>query len=659
MQRAYYSNTIEKFLNDESDVILGQLVRQSEFAVEQLQRDTWLFQIAQLTAMLKGFSGSIYFEYAIPRMGKRVDVVLIIGAAIFVVEFKVGESRFLPSNIDQVVDYALDLKNFHEPSHNRFIAPILIATQAPSQSISVGLTHHDDKLFAPILSNGESLRDCIRHVHEFIGEVSPINSSAWECGRYLPTPTIIEAATALYNGHSVSDIARSDADGAALQRTTQSICSLITDARANSYKAVCFVTGVPGAGKTLIGLNVATEHLDKDKDMYSVFLSGNGPLVRILQEALARDKLAREKTAGRSIKKQVARSEVKMFIQNVHHYRDECLRDSNPPIDHVAVFDEAQRAWNRDQTTKFMRQKKGQLNFDQSEPEFLLSCVDRHPDWGVVVCLVGGGQEINTGEAGISEWITAVNQRFSHWHVHISDRLKDAEFGAGDALSSLSSRRNVHYDSQYHLSVSMRSFRAEHVSHLVKQLLDLDKEGAKETLRTLADRYPIVITRDLAKAKDWIRQKARGSERYGIVVSSTAMRLKPLAIDVRLKPEPIHWFLAPKDDVRSSFYLEDVSTEFDIQGLELDWVCVTWDGDFRYAPTGWRHHSFRGKNWQRINSPDRQLFQKNAYRVLLTRARQGMVIVVPQGDPADPTRDPNYYDPTFEYLKTLNFQVLD
>lgn len=536
---------------------------------------------------------------------------------------------------------------------------MFIATNAASVPITLALTPHNDKLFTPIKSNGDALAEIIRSVLDFVGDEPAIDATLWEQGRYRPTPTIIEAATALYNGHSVAEISRSDAGGAELHRTTQTIANLIADARANSYKAVCFITGVPGAGKTLIGLNVATQHFDKDNDMYSVFLSGNGPLVKILQEALARDKVAREKAAGRTIKKHVARSEVKMFIQNVHHYRDECLRDPNAPVDHVALFDEAQRAWNREQTTKFMRQKKGQANFHQSEPEFLLSCIDRHPDWGVVVCLVGGGQEINTGEAGISEWIAALNRCFPDWRVHISDRLTDAEFGAGEVLRELSSRNHVNYDPRLHLSVSMRSFRAEHVSQLVKQVLDLDQAGAKETLRQIADRYPIVLTRDLNKAKAWLRSKARGSERYGIVVSSAAYRLKPLAIELRLKPDPVHWFLAGKDDVRSSYYLEDVSTEFEIQGLELDWVCVTWDADFRFTSAGWQHHSFRGNRWQRIKKNDRKLYQKNAYLVLLTRARQGMVVCIPPGDADDPTRDPSFYDPTFNYLTQMGFEVLD
>ena len=415
------------------------------------------------------------------------------------------------------------------------------------------------------------------------------------------------------------------------------------------------MTGVPGAGKTLVGLNIATKHIDKNTELYSVFLSGNGPLVAILREALARDKVRHEKDRGVKVGVGKARSEVAMFIQNVHHFRDECLRDEKPPIEHVALFDEAQRAWDLAQTSSFMRRKKGHSNFSQSEPEFLLSCLDRHEDWAVVVCLVGGGQEINTGEAGISEWIESLERSFRDWRVYISSRLMDSEYGAGNVLELLSNRRNVVLNDDLHLSVSMRSFRAENVSLLVKQLLDLDGDGARATLKQLQDRYSIVLTRDLAKAKLWLKEKARGSERYGLMVSSQAERLKPHAIFVKAPMDPVHWFLDRKDDTRSSYYLEDAATEFAVQGLELDWACVTWDGDFRYSQVGWEHRSFSGNTWKQIKSPQRQAYLKNAYRVLLTRARQGMVIVVPYGDEADATRSCKYYDPTYEYLRSIGF----
>ena len=322
------------------------------------------------------------------------------------------------------------------------------------------------------------------------------------------------------------------------------------------------------------------------------------------------------------------------------------------------MFDEAQRAWNKEQTASFMRRKKKKADFDQSEPEFLISCLDRHSDWAVIVCLVGGGQEINTGEAGISEWIESLMRAFPHWRIYLSSRLTDSEYAAGSVLQRLSSHRNVVMKDELHLAVSMRSFRAEHVSFLVKQILDLNMELSRETLQKVIEHYPIVITRDLLKAKQWLRKQARGSERYGIVVSSQAQRLKPHAIDVRSPMDPIHWFLDGKQDVRSSYYLEDVATEFHVQGLELDWACVTWDADFRHRTAGWEHWSFRGDRWMRVRKPERQMYLKNAYRVRLTRARQGMVIVVPAGDPADPTRSAAFYDPTFEYLCQIGFETL-
>jgi len=486
-----------------------------------------------------------------------------------------------------------------------------------------------------------------------------IDRIEWERGRYCPTPTIIEAAMALYNGHSVSDISRSDANAINLSDTSDAISEIIRHSKEKSQKSICFVTGVPGAGKTLVGLNIATTHIDKHTALYSVFLSGNGPLVAILREALARDKVRHEKELGHKIKKNEAMSDVKMFIQNVHNFRDECLVDSQKaPIEHVALFDEAQRAWDLHQTANFMLRRKNTPHFNLSEPEFLISCLDRHSDWAVVVCLVGGGQEINTGEAGISEWIKAVNCSYPDWNIYISPRLTDSEYGAGKVLDEVKSHSNIVYKDELHLAVSMRSFRAEHVSLLVKQLLDLNINEVCATLANVKSKYPIVITRDLFKAKQWLKHQARGTERYGIVVSSQAQRLKPYAIDVKSPVDPIHWFLDGKEDVRSSFYLEDVATEFQVQGLELDWACVTWDADFRYTEKGWEHWSFVGDHWNRIRKQERQNYQKNAYRVLLTRARQGMVVVVPPGSQEDLTRKNGFYDPTFEYLRALGFKVI-
>ena len=662
MKRAYYSDTIAQFLAKAPDEILGQLTRSASAAgssLESTQTDAWLEEIEILKTALapRRHSGALYIEYSIPRLGKRIDVLALIGPVLFVLEFKVGQEQFTASASDQVWDYALDLKNFHETSHDTPVAPVVVATRARSAGTAVAYTAHGDNVLLSIRATPAVLGEVFRSVLDFTTGPS-IDASAWEHGRYHPTPTIVEAAMALYNGHSVAEISRSDAGAINLTQTSQAVDEIIRSSRDGRAKSICFVTGVPGAGKTLVGLNIATKHVDKESELYSVFFSGNDPLVAILREALARDKVRHERERGLKVKKGAVLSEVKMFIQNVHHFRDECLTDSGPPVEHVALFDEAQRAWTLDQTRSFMLRRKKRANFNYSEPEFLISCLDRHEDWAVIVCLVGGGQEINTGEAGISEWIDALNRSFPHWRNFLSSRLTDSEYGAGEVLRQLAARSNVVMRDELHLSVSMRSFRAENVSLLVKQLLDLEGDAARGTLRQISPRYPIVLTRDLREAKRWVKSQARGSERYGLVVSSEAQRLKPHAIDVRAPIDPRYWFLNGKEDVRSSYYLEDVATEFQVQGLELDWACVTWDGDFRHTPDGWRHWSFCGHRWNRIKTADRQAYLKNAYRVLLTRARQGMVIVVPEGEENDQTRRSEYYDPTFEYLKSLGFSTI-
>ncbi len=591
-------------------------------------------------------------------MGKRVDVLIIIEGVIFVVEFKVGEHKYNQSSVEQVWDYALDLKNFHEPSHQALLVPILVATEAKNIFSEIVTTSHNDNLILPIKTNGESLKIIIHTVLDFYDEAQTVESTSYAAGRYSPTPTIIEAAISLYKNHTVDEITRSDADATNLSKTTDTISEIITQARENHKKIICFVTGVPGAGKTLVGLKVATTHLDKENGEASVYLSGNGPLVAILQEALARDKINNVKEKGIILTKKTAKSSVKAFIQNIHHYRDSYLVDPTAPYDHVAIFDEAQRAWNMEQTVSFMKRKKNKPDFNHSEPEFLISCLDRHEDWAVIVCLVGGGQEINTGEAGISEWLAAIKNWYPYWSVHISPNLTDSEYAATEAIEALDNITEVHLNPDLHLSVSMRSFRAENLSLFVKNLLDIQIEKAVESFNQIKEKYPIVLTRDLKKAKQWLKEKARGSERYGMVVSSQAQRLKPYAIDVKSPMDPIHWFLNGKDDVRSSYFLEDVATEFHVQGLELDWACIAWDGDLRYSNEGWKTYGFKGSKWQKINKEERKQYLINAYRVLLTRARQGMIIVVPNGDPEDLTRKTEYYDTTFLYLKSLGIEVI-
>lgn len=653
MLNYYYKDSIHSFSEKSTEEIIGQITLSNQFDSTLNQNKSWEIQIPILKKALDKIEGTIFFEFSIPRMGKRIDALVITENIVFVIEFKVGESSFYRSNIDQVWDYALDLKNFHQPSHSALLVPILIATEAKRSFIEIATTSHNDDLLFPVRVNKFDLKKAIENVIIFFKGEGSLDGNEYSSGSYSPTPTIVEAALSLYNTHTVDEITRNDAEAKNLTKTTAIISEIISKAKSEQKKIISFVTGVPGAGKTLVGLKVATSQLNGKNDSASVYLSGNGPLVSILQEALARDKVKNEKEKGNKLTKGRAKASVKTFIQNIHHYRDAYLIDPTPPFDHVAIFDEAQRAWNKEQTVKFMRQKKGKLDFDYSEPEFLISCLDRHKDWAVIVCLVGGGQEINTGEAGISEWLNAIKNRFSSWEVYISPHLTDSEYSATQAVNSLKEITTVNLNPDLHLAVSMRSFRAEKVSKLVKNILDLDITSAKTTLLQISANYPIVLTRDLLKAKKWLKEKARGSERYGIIVSSQAQRLKPFAIDVRSPMNPVHWFLNDKEDVRSSFYLEDVATEFQVQGLELDWACITWDGDLRFSESGWQTFAFKGTKWQNIHKAERKIYLINAYRVLLTRARQGMVIVVPEGDSADQTRKKAYYDSTFNYLKSI------
>jgi len=657
MNRYYYSSSFSEFSKQSTDEILGIMARNSEFDDVQEQKHSWIYQIECLRGVVEGFSGNLYFEYSIPRMGSRIDAVLIIRHVVFVLEFKVGATNFDRGSKEQVWDYALDLKNFHKTSHDAIVAPILIATNAQSGVSLDNWKLDPDKLISPpICSDDSNLRNAIDTILS-LEEVDPIDSVEWADGQYSPTPTIIEAATSLYRKHSVENIARTDASARNLRDTGKAISEIIADAEKNSEKVICFVTGVPGAGKTLVGLDVATRQMSKvghKKNEPSVFLSGNQPLVSVLTEALAQDNRESAKRNGEDKKIGKARGEIKAFIQIVHHYRDEYLRDTiKAPADHVAIFDEAQRAWNLAQTANFMKRRKRISDFNQSEPEFLISCLDRHDDWAVIVCLVGGGQEINSGEAGIAEWIDSLNRKFATWKIYLSDRLYDSEYAAGHVIDLIKDKEHVHFDDRLHLSVSMRSFRAEKVSNFVKAVLDLEIQKAAEIFTSIQKNYPLVLTRDLQKAKDWLREKARGTERYGLLASSSAERLKAEGVHVKAPMNPVHWFLAGKDDIRSSYFLEDPATEFQVQGLELDWACVTWDADFRFKQDDWGLYSFRGNNWNRVKKSDRRQFLKNAYRVLLTRARQGMVICVPDGNPNDKTRLPAFYNETYAYLRNI------
>jgi hypothetical protein len=657
LSRSYYAKDIPAFLSDPDDSILGSLARNHSHSLEDLQKNAWIEQVKILKRQLADETdGHILFEYSIPRMGKRVDNILLLNGIVFVLEFKIGESHYPLYALDQVLDYALDLKNFHEQSHSKKIIPILISTNAPDY-INV-IQPFGDSVFEPLRTNKNNLMNVIDWVSAEHKD-GQLDSVAWQQSIYKPTPTIIEAAQALYRGHNVKEISRSDGGAINLSRTSDAIAEIIEDSKRYNQKSICFITGVPGAGKTLAGLNIANERHNVDEGEHAVFLSGNGPLVQVLQEALARNEVQDKKGTSEQVTKSQALRHTKVFIQNIHHYRDDSLQTNEAPIGQVAIFDEAQRAWTLKQTSSFMKQKKGILDFNMSEPDFLIGVMNRHKGWAVIICLIGGGQEINTGEAGLPEWFSAIQKDYPDWNVYVSDKLTDFEYTQGTDLLSKIQPDKLHIEPDLHLAVSVRSFRSEKVSALVKAILDLDVIEAQQLYSSIKGNYPIALTRNLQTAKDWLRQKARATERHGLVASSGGIRLKPFGVHVKSKIDPPNWFLNSKEDIRSSYFLEEVATEFDIQGLELDWTCVCWDADLRFMHEQWEYKNFRGTAWNNVNDDIRRLYLKNAYRVLLTRARQGMVIFIPEGDLTDETRQPDFYDHTAEYLMQCGIPLID
>ena len=660
MKRAWFDDPAEMLANATPQLILGYLTEATQFPAELAQISAWQFTITHLKQLAAALPDAHFFmEFAIPRMGRRADAVIVAGPLILVLEYKVGERAFARHAIEQAHGYALDLKNFHVTSHDKAIIPILIASEAPPQQLGFGFWA-EDRVHSPLcLSPDDVLPTLRRLLASCDGPV--IDADAWAEGAYRPTPSIIEAAEALYAGHDVTAISRSEAGAENLSRTANAIAAVVARMRTEGGKAICFVTGVPGAGKTLAGLNLACQRHPDHPEEHAVFLSGNGPLVQVLQEALRRDGKRKRALPDLPEARILQAREPDAFIQNVHHFRDEYLAPDRVPTEHVVIFDEAQRAWDRAMTSDFMRRKKGQPAFDQSEPGFLLSVMDRRPDWCVVVCLIGEGQEINRGEAGVAEWLNALQAGLPHWQLFLPPHLM-AEGGTIDgAMRWHLAHRGAVPDAGLHLAVSVRSFRAEGVSAFVAAMLAEDAGAASALIRDL-DQFPVCYMRDLAAARQWLRTQRRTGERAGLLASSNALRLKPEGLHVKAPVDVCHWFLNGNDDVRSSNALEDAATEFDVQGLELDWAGVAWDLNYRRTENGWQARQFRGTNWQQIGATQsgigRAEYVRNAYRVLLTRSRQGMVIYVPRGDATDATRPPADYDAVAEWLSGCGIPAL-
>ena len=704
--RCLYTATFSEFLSREPLAVLGAMHNNYHGDALTTTDEAWMGEIEVMQQVLEPWKeeqGQIVFEYDIPRLGKRIDVVLLLRGMIFCLEFKVGKKEEFQAGIEQVMDYALDLKNFHLFSHDRKIIPILIPTKYKEYTTVFQPSVYNDDIYNPMITGEEHLQELIAKVLEHAGakqEDGVVDN--WLISPYAPTPTIIEAARTLYENHSVEDITRHKADKVSTDTTINYILEVIQQSKEKQQKSICFVTGVPRAGKTLVGLDVAIKQTYKDgeldKENGAVYLSGNGPLVAVLTEALARDNQKKCSQRGERKNMSDSRREVSEFIQIIHRYRDNMLAKIKNPVEndeleidpekaikltatgygeveHVAIFDEAQRSWTHKRIADYLKRggtygnKLKVPNFPMSEAEFLIWSLDQREDWAVIICLVGGGQEINTGEAGITEWIKALNNRFKHWNVYISNKLTDPEYAEGRVNELLTGNDKVKFSDNLHLAVSLRSFRAETLSAFIHSLLSFAPDATSLYQDVKGKKYPIVLTRNMDKARQWLRKMARGTQQTGVLVTKVAARFKPLAVNILAQGDEnaVHWFLEDKTDIRSSNYLEDAATEIQVQGLELDYACVLWDADMRCENGRWAYYKFNGKNkWNPENNDESRKYMLNAYRVLLTRARQGIVICVPYGNsnktpegfPEDPTRLPEFYDGTYKYLKSLGFEEI-
>lgn len=645
-------------------------------------------------------------------------MVLLTKGKIFVIEYKDGDSSDGYAFIDlkQCRNYALRLKYFHSTSNERWVIPILVEMNAPSARFDTD-KNEEILVWSTIKCNRENLANAIKHVNDIL-PYSRDNSweDSWEEGIYKATPTIINAACEMWERNNVRGLDSGESDADTRLAAEDYVLEIVRQAKDKKSKSIVFVTGVPGAGKTLVGLGLSVRCQNDGASM----LSGNDPLVRVLSTALRKDLdeqykngNLKEETAqkyehakGLSQKerdKEKASISVDAVIRTAYAYKQEIIKNrlnwedksyalrkgADKGSQHVIIFDEAQRAWTREkmlspgQSGKKDWQDKETWPF--SEPGLLLWDMNQR-DWGVFVCLVGGGQEINTGEAGIGEWMKVLaTEPYKDWQIYVSDNLFDEEYQRRDSegkslqdyCDELMSQGRICTDEErkkLHLTEGQRSIRNKNVSDFINKLLSCETEEATELYGKIFPTFKIYLTRDVQTAKNKLKEmKTKGEypevSRMGMLMSSEAARMRPLGYEIKkvrqyLDKTP-NWFLDTPEFVSSSDYLEVALNEFFVQGLEVDYAVVMWDADFRYNPNinDWEYYCFDGKQkWSKKADPKQEIkrfYMKNAYRVLLTRARLGMVIVVPEGSNEDKTRSPEFYDGTYNYLRSLGLEFIE
>jgi hypothetical protein len=658
MASFYRSNVAQILAISESDILAQLSLAYANRGYTSQYSDqtlTWERDIRSLREALTACAQQIptagnwgvLLEFSIPRKEVRIDAVLLIGDQIVILEAKAGDA--FQQARRQLEEYALLLHYFHKASANRCIVPIIVSPLAESADFDA-LNQYE--MFPQLATYwvGNVVTTSWRALPTVIAEVAKrectgqILVEAWDESPYHPVPSIIEAAIALKSGLSIREIAHSEASEHEIEIVRETIQNYVDQARVENQHAICFLTGVPGSGKTLVGLSLAHSHENQNNAIH--FMSGNGPLVKVLQHLFTQESRKRGANAAN------ARIEARTLIENVHVFARHYTED-NPgsPSNHAIIFDEAQRAWNR-------AQNKRKFNRDYSEPEMLLKIMERHPDWATVIALVGGGQEINDGEAGLEEWGRALAQSVRPWKIYASPEvLQGGPSTAGHKLfDDLTTSISVHTNPMLHLRTSNRSLRAEKLATWVN--LVLDGNASEAAALKVTERYPIFLARDLSQTRTKLKEQAIGATRFGLIGSSGASRLRAEGLEPSSSFHADYpweqWYLATELDIRSSFQCEVFATEFEIQGLELDWIGLCWGGDCVWThERGWQWRKLlSGPNnrWVSIKNPEKRTFRKNAYRVLLTRARQGMVIFVPRGDSADSTNSPEEFDATADFL---------
>ena len=667
---AYYRTSLKGFVETGTELILGELARHQAGSTQQ-QHEAWSKEVHILKHALRDLlvqyeeaaEWGVLLEYRMFRLHRRIDAVLLVDNIVFVIEFKIGANEYDTGGRRQVEDYALDLKDFHAATDNMHVIPVLCASEAPDKQPEY--LRFDNDISNVLLANRNNLSKVLRWP---IGRVPwsqfKISVREWDKAPYSPVPNIIEAAEMLYGAHNVDEIHSALADQKNLTTTSDQLIRLIEISRKNSQKAICFVTGVPGSGKTLIGLNAVHDpRFRKIGGRSSAFLSGNTPLVEVLREALARD---HQRRMGGTIAdaRRKTRAEIQLLMRYLEEYEKRDMKHA--PHEYVIVFDEAQRAWD----AAYGKQKFGR---EASEPTLFLEIMARHRDWAVIIALVGGGQEINKGEGGLAEWGDALKkfnnnaEQDEQWIVYASPEVIDGSAAtAGGVLfpEGITNKQVVYRIKDLHLPVSIRSHRCEVANEWIDAVLEGNIIEAQNLVKSLGD-FPIYLTRSLRGMRAWLINTTRGYRRSGLVASSDARRLRGYGLGVTLSTQNlgsiVNWFLCPRGDVRSSYQLEVTATEYACQGLELDRVGLCWGGDMTWSKIeqSWRYRKFRGSRWQNVREESAHQNIKNTYRVLMSRAREALVIWVPPGDQNDPTRPPKRMNETADFLLECGITELE